>query len=504
MYLLTEQQADTAGFKLLDLKACGGNATVYKAQHKATKKIVALKLLNPRDNSLRIHCEARVLNTLHHPNIATLVDVGEIGSMAYLATQWIDGQALRHLLDLTAQSEQPLLQIDLVLSITKAIASALNHAHSCGITHGDINPNNILISHELEAHVIDFGIGNANGEHTFTVTSELAGTPRYLAPELITGDSPSASSDQYALALVAYEMLSGRWPYSEQQATAATALHHQLYTQPTPISELRPALSASMDCVFARALSKSSAQRFASVSCFHDALSQASSRVETNRDRSISTILLRSSAIALALVLSLLMLTSIWWVRDDSTMTILASTSKAPSRDFQDISTNQTNSPDRTYPCNLYANSRFDNTLDDNFYRDAQIAELATRVNHPDAAESPILQLGDIDQYGIYGVILDITGGQRYSFSAELMFRKYVHKAELNILWLDESWQTIEGKTEKLSIERLFDGTFILANVIAPDMAHYAVPTLYKDASAGIMYADNVVFSATGETCKQP
>lgn len=493
MYLLTEQQAETAGFKLLDLTVGGGSATVYKALHRSTEKTVALKVLNPGGNPLRIQREARALNTLQHPNIATFVAVGEIGSMVYLATQWIEGTSLRHWLDLMTQSEQPLVEVDRVLSITKSLASALTHAHSNGVTHGDINPNNILITHNKEAKIIDFGIGRSACDQTITQTTELAGTPRYLAPELITGDSPSAHSDQYALALIAYEILTGQWPYPEHQSNTATALHHQLYTQPTPIRELRPSLPASMDFVFSRALDKLPDQRFKNIQCFHDALAQETFSGPTVPNKKPTTTRIHTPGIALALVLSIAMIASIWWAGDESTIVV---------RTLQKASVTTTENVLNENDCNLYGNSEFDDVLEDNFYQDVEYAELAIRVNHPDAESSPILQLGDTERYGSYGIILDITGGQQYSFSADLMFKDYVHKAELVILWLDESWQTIEGEDDKLTIRQIFDGTYQLPDVIAPDIAHYAVPTLYKDASTGIMYADNVIFSAIGQTCQ--
>lgn len=503
MYLLTEQQADTAGFKLLCLTASGGSATVYKALHKTTGTVVALKVLNPGADPLRVQREARVLTTLQHPNIAALVDVGETASIAYLATQWIEGKSLRRWLDLNVQFDQSPLDLDLALSLTRCMANALDHAHANGVFHGDVNPNNILISPSQEAIIIDFGIGRAPWDQTITATTDLAGTPRYLAPELITGDAPSAGSDQYALALVVYEMLTGQWPYSGHQSNAAVALHHQLYTQPTPIRELRPCLSASMDEVFTRALAKSPIHRFANIQCFYDALFQATSSVSTTSDNHPSILRVNSPRIGPAVVLGLFIVSSLWWTHGQRTIPLFASVSTTEDHDIQDVDKIETNSVLDSHSCNLYRNAEFDNELEDNFYQDAQYAQLAIRVEDPDISSSPILQVGDIDQYGNYGIILDVIGGHAYSFSADLIFKDYVHKAELTIFWLDESWQVIEGKEDKLTINRLFDGTFHLSNVIAPDIARYAVPTIYKDASSGIVYADNINFSATDQTCNE-
>ncbi len=500
MYLLTKQQADTAGFKLLDLKACGGTATVYKAQHKVTDRNVALKLLNPGSDPMYIQREAQVLSRLHHTNIAKFVDVGEIGSMPYLATEWIDGISLRQMLDQHVESQKPWMNLDLALLLIEPIAGALTHAHAHGVTHGDINPNNILITPEHQAHIIDFGIGRARDDQPATVTTELAGTPRYLAPELISGDRPSASSDQYALALVAYEMLTGQGPYPEHETNAATVLHHQLYSQPAPIQELRPSLSASMNQAFSTALQKSPDRRFDSIESFHDALSNATSVVAPSPDTPSSS-RLKTPSIMLGLVVGVLIVSNLWWRHEKSIEPALASISTTGDNALSAASATDTKKQLIETPCNLFANATFDDELDDNFYRDAQYTDLAVRVDHPDAESSPVLQLGNTDQYGVYGVILEIAGGQQYSFRVDLMFRDYVHKAELTILWLDENWQTMEGEEIKQSVERLFDGTFELSNAIAPVNAHYAVPTLYKDASAGIVYADNIRFSVAGHSC---
>ncbi|MFK7996643.1 MAG: serine/threonine protein kinase [Granulosicoccus sp.] len=501
MYLLTEQQADTAGFKLLDLKASGGTSIVYKAQHKATEKTVALKVLNPGGNPQRIQREARVLSTLEHPNIATFIAVGEIGSMVYVATRWIEGTTLRQWMILNTASNQALVNVDVALSLIRSIAGALTHIHSNGIAHGDINPNNILISRNQEATLVDFGIGRTSCDQTVTATSELAGTPRYLAPELIAGNSPSADSDQYAFALVAYEMLTGQWPFPEHRSNAATALHHQLYSKPAPICELRPSLPATTDQVFTRALSKLPNQRFENVKSFCDALSKAAFTIGTNTEECQLTSRASRPRIAMAFALVGLTVASLWWSSDETPTPILASVGTDKPIIINSISTTETADKHSDHQCNLYVNSKFDVKLEDNFYQDALYAELATRVDYPAAAASPVLQVGDSDQYGNYGIILEVTSGQQYSFSADLMFKDYVHKAELTILWLDEFWQIIEGEEDTLTIKRRFYGTFHLPSTTAPDDAHYAVPTLYKDASAGIMYADNVMFSAIGESC---
>jgi len=504
MYLLTEQQADTAGFKLLDLKASGGTCVVYKAMHKISGAPVALKVLNPGGNPSRIQREASVLSTLQHSNIARFMATGEIGSMVYLATCWIEGMTLRQWMHDNAGQDQPLVEVDIVLSFTKSIASALAYVHGKGISHGDINPSNILISQSQEVKLVDFGIGRAACDQAVTATIELSGTPRYMAPELIAGKSPSPSSDQYALALVVFELLSGQWPYSDHQSSAANALHHHLYSQPDSICELRPCLPASMNQVFARALSKLPEQRFNKIEDFYQALVRASVPVENGPEK--FTPFRPASRQRLALVsgvaLAALIVTSGWWLHEDIRMPILAAVGTIGGTETSLLSSTENNDFRGNKNCNLYRNSGFDVELEQNFYRDNDYAELATRVNHPSAPGSPVLQVGDSDQYGQYGIILNISGGQQYSFSSNLMFKDYVHKAELSILWLDKFWQVIEGEGEKLTIRQLFDGLHYL-NSKAPDNAHYAVPTLFKDASAGIMYADSVIFSPVGQACNE-
>lgn len=542
MLSLSEKQANKAGYTLLGLKAIGGSAAIYKARHKSTRKLVALKVLHPTGNPLHIHREARALSALQHPNVAQVIEVGQIEDTSYLATQWIEGKTLHELVQTSIKSEHATLDIDLSLQLVRGIADALQYAHCKGIIHGDINPNNILVSAAAsEAILIDFGIGRARYENTVTAVGELAGTPRYLAPELIKGEALDAASDQYALALVAFELLTGRWPFAQRKPVAAEALHHQLYSPPALVTEIRPDLPEPLNPVFATALSKSPSQRFSDVWNFYEAFSQAvrllgdsssqraslthnPDRMVQRAKRNLRFAPLQAIAIPLAVSAGIVIPTSQWLPADEQNHQAPALYSeKKPAIETQALSVSMplvaniadpakqsqskalkvalTPVQPTAITCNLYTNSGFDRELEDNFFRDANYPQLATRIEHPEVISSPALQLGNIDVYGTYGVIVKVVGGRSYVFAADLFFRQYVHRMEMSIIWLDERWRTIEDQGEKLVIERKFDGSFLLSNAIAPKTAHYAVPTLYKDASSGIVYADNLIFAPVNQSC---
>ena len=485
MHLLTAQHADEAGFELLSMEARGGSSIVYRAVHAQSRERVALKLLTHSTNPERIQREATLLKQLRHPNIARFIDAGVMGPFAYLATEWVQGSPLRKQLEQQpgAIRHRPMQTL---ISQLQHIACALEFAHEAGIVHGDVNPNNILVTDNNDVRIIDFGLSRINSEAAETVTQEIAGTPRYLAPEIIMGHAPAPASDQYALALVAYEMLSGHWPFSADKPIAATALHHQLYTRPSPISELRPDLPVTMDAVFAKALNKSPVQRFDSVQAFFNALSQAANPVACTTAKPW----LHAPAVARCagwVAAPCIVTAACLWLYERHRV----ETQRAPQLAMVTLPAD----------CNLYVNAHFDDVLEENFFRDAENDRLAMLVSTPDIPSAPALQLGDHDVYGIYGKIIEISGGQSYSFSADLTFKDYVHDARLTILWLDKHWQTMEGEDDTLRVKRTFNGTFLLTPATAPEDAHYAVPTLYKDASAGVVFADNVQFSEHGESC---
>ena len=250
----------------------GGMGTVYLARELKHDRQVALKVLRPEIAShlgvVRFLNEVKVTAKLDHPHILTLIDSGEADEYLWYVQPYVRGESLRAKLDRERQ-----LSVEEAIAIARQIASALNHAHQKGVIHRDIKPANILI-HEGEAMVADFGIALAVTEASdsrMTATGIAIGTPQYMSPEQATGERHlDGRSDQYSLAAVLYEMLSGVTPHT---ALTTQALIAKLLTErPTRVRLVRNTVPPNIDAAVAKALEMTPADRFASCAEFGSAL----------------------------------------------------------------------------------------------------------------------------------------------------------------------------------------------------------------------------------------
>jgi alpha-tubulin suppressor-like RCC1 family protein len=250
----------------------GGMGEVYRAVHRDLGRLVALKLLHPvlatqEEFTARFLREARMMQSLDHPGIVTVFDTGDVDGRLYLAMRLIAGISLK---DLLAQGRLPPGEI---LRILEQLAEALDYAHSRGVIHRDIKPSNVLIDPRGQPVLVDFGLAKALGDASVTVSSRYLGTPTYMAPEQASGEPVSHRADLYSLACVAFEMLTGTPPYTEQDSLALLLAHG---THPVPrATERDQQLPGPVDAVFQRALAKSPTQRYPSAGAFVDALETA-------------------------------------------------------------------------------------------------------------------------------------------------------------------------------------------------------------------------------------
>jgi eukaryotic-like serine/threonine-protein kinase len=250
----------------------GGMGTVYLARELKHDRQVALKVLRPEIAShlgvVRFLNEVKVTARLDHPHILTLIDSGESDEFLWYVQPFVRGESLRAKLDRERQ-----LSIEEAVAIARQVASALHHAHQKGIIHRDIKPANILI-HEGEAMVADFGIALAVSEaadQRMTATGIAIGTPQYMSPEQATGERHiDGRSDQYSLAAVLYEMLSGVTPHT---APTTQALIAKLLTErPTRVRAVRSSVPPNIDAAVAKALEMTPADRFSTAAEFGAAL----------------------------------------------------------------------------------------------------------------------------------------------------------------------------------------------------------------------------------------
>ncbi len=250
----------------------GGMATVYRARDLRHARWVALKVLDRELGALlgaeRFLGEIRVTANLQHPNILPLFDSGEVDGILFYVTPFIEGESLRARLERERQ-----LPVDDAVRLAVGVAGALQYAHKQGIIHRDLKPDNILMQ-EGQPLLGDFGIAlavsNAGGARV-TQTGLSLGTPQYMSPEQATADRlVDARSDEYSLAAVLYEMLTGEPPHTG--STAQAIISRVVTERPRAVRLARESVPAHVAMAVERALSKIPADRFASVQEFAEAL----------------------------------------------------------------------------------------------------------------------------------------------------------------------------------------------------------------------------------------
>jgi eukaryotic-like serine/threonine-protein kinase len=238
-------------------------ATVYLADDLKHDRKVAVKVLRPELAAAlgpdRFTREIRIAARLQHPHILPLLDSGQAEGFLYYVMPYVDGQSLRD--RLSREGELPVHEaVRLLVEITDALA----FAHSQGVVHRDIKPDNVLLSGR-HALVMDFGVAKAvseaTGRNALTTAGVAIGTPAYMAPEQATAD-PNLDHrvDIYAVGVMAYELLTGRTPFhglTPQQMLAA-----QVTEEPSPMSRYRPSLSPALQSVVMRCLAKHASDRW--------------------------------------------------------------------------------------------------------------------------------------------------------------------------------------------------------------------------------------------------
>ncbi len=248
----------------------GGMGEVYLAEHVRIRRKVALKLMRPwmigDPVALgRFHREAENASQISHPNVAQVYDFGETtDKLVYLAMEFVDGESLSKVLE-----RERYLHVARTAEIVRQIGEALNAAHTMGILHRDLKPDNVMVGRTRYGtdlvKLVDFGIARAMNRTTqqFTSTGLIIGTPDYMSPEQLSGDALDERSDLYALALIAYRTLTGAAAYPE--GASGEALIARMTAPPRRLAGARPEIlwPQSLQSAFDRALAADPAERFA-------------------------------------------------------------------------------------------------------------------------------------------------------------------------------------------------------------------------------------------------
>jgi serine/threonine-protein kinase len=262
-------------YQLKRLLGRGGMGEVYQAEDTRKHRVVALKLISEHFSTdamfrARMQCEADTAGRLTEPHIVPIHDYGDIDGQFYVEMRMIDGTSLRTLLT----NYGPLTAARTV-AIVRQIAAALDDAHANGVTHRDVKPENILVTNDDFAYLMDFGIARAGTEPGLTQSGFAVGTYNYMAPERFTGEEVTYRSDIYALACVLGECLTGAPPYRADSVERLIAAH-LLEPAPRP-SQLRPGrVPAGLDPVISKGMAKNPADRYFTAgdlaAAAHDAL----------------------------------------------------------------------------------------------------------------------------------------------------------------------------------------------------------------------------------------
>lgn len=245
----------------------GGMGAVYRAVQEPLGREVALKVIAPAlatdaDAVERFRREAKAASSLSHPHIVTVFDFGADGGQLFIAMELITGEGLD---DVVKRGPMPARR---AIPILRSVSTALAEAHARGIVHRDLKPPNVMLTststQQDVVKVVDFGIARMaeGGGRTLTQTGAVVGTAGYVAPELFDGAAPSASSDLYALGVVAYELLGGTAPFPG--GTPLEILKAVLFGEPTPLRAFARDLPPGLDTLVMALLEKDPAKRPAS------------------------------------------------------------------------------------------------------------------------------------------------------------------------------------------------------------------------------------------------
>jgi len=242
----------------------GGQGTVFLADDDELGRQVAIKTLNRRDaDNQDLLAEARKVARLQHPGIVSLFDAGVHEHVPYLVFEFVEGQSLKaRIASDGALSPEP------AMNVARSLLDALSHAHERGILHRDLSAGNVYLTHDGQARILDFGVAAMLTDGT--VAAEIVGTVGYLAPEALEGGAVDARADVYAVAVLAYEMLTGQRLYDAPDAMAV--MYQITQGEVKRPSSVNPQVPAALDEVVLKGLMRRPQERYPSARDFRQAI----------------------------------------------------------------------------------------------------------------------------------------------------------------------------------------------------------------------------------------
>jgi len=266
-------------YKVIDSLGAGGMGEVYLARDTRLGRKIALKFLSAEytkdeDRVRRFQQEARAASALNHPNLITIFEIGEVDSVHFISTEFIEGETLRRLVTSRRLSNAEIFDVAI------QVGSALATAHAAGITHRDIKPENIMVRPDGVVKVLDFGLAKLTEADNPTADSAIdptaitkkvvdtnpgvvMGTVSYMSPEQARGTSVDARTDIFSFGVVLYEMTAGRVPF--EGSSFGDVISGILGKKPVPLARYSPDVPAELERIVSKALAKDREERYQSI-----------------------------------------------------------------------------------------------------------------------------------------------------------------------------------------------------------------------------------------------
>jgi serine/threonine-protein kinase len=266
-------------YELRELLGTGGMGAVYRGYQPALEREVAIKVLSPmlaeEEGYLeRFNREAKTAAALEHTHIVPVYDYGTQQDISYVVMRLLSGGTLGERLKRLSEAGRDLPSLGDVADLLKQLSGALDYAHSQGVIHRDIKPNNIMFDHQGSAYLVDFGIAKlVEATSQLTGSGVSVGTPTFMSPEQWRAEPVTPATDIYAVGAMAYLMVTGQTPF--EAPTPYALMHKHLNEMPTPPHQVRAEVPPSLAPVLARAMAKDPKARFPSAMAFAQAFDRA-------------------------------------------------------------------------------------------------------------------------------------------------------------------------------------------------------------------------------------